>query len=531
MRVRWLHKLSVKLILVISVILLTNLAIYIYLTVSRLESDLTQAYAHNAYSISEVIKNSTRYSMLLNRREDVYHIINTVGQEEDIVGIRIYNKSGRITFSTDKSETQRIVDINAEACVICHTTSKIFSAVPVRERTRIYTAKDGKKVMGLINPIRNEQECATGGCHVHPADMAVLGVLDVVLSMDRMEKIIGSNTNNIICNAMIVTLIISLCCAFFINVMLNHPVRQINQGIMEIGKGNLSYRIALDTDDELGRIAHRFNEMANKLDTAYKEITVWSETLNTKVNEKTEELKKIYDQVIRIEKMASLGQLSATVAHELNNPLEGILTYSKLIARQLQKIQKGNEYDETLRYLSMISDESLRCGRIVKDLLTFSHRDEEVFIPENAHRLVQKSLALVRHHLQMHRIDVEEKYYAVHSLIMCHPGRIQQALLALLMNAIEAMHGLNGKLTIETKSDNLNLFIYIKDTGSGIQPKDLPHIFEPFYTTKTEGKGTGLGLAVVYGIVNHHNGRVIVENTSPAGTVFRIALPLLISMD
>lgn len=525
MRVGWKHKLSVKLILVISGILLANLAFYTYFTASHLKSNLTQAYSQNVYNLSDVIKKSTRYSMLLNRSEDVYHIINTIGREKDVVRIRIYNKMGTIMFTTDSTEMLRTVDVNAEACVICHTPSQVFSNVPLGDRIRIYTDPNGKKVMGLINPIENEKDCYNSLCHAHTEDQKILGVLDVVVSIENVESIIRTNTKNIIYNSVAVTAVISICCGLFITVMVNRPLNLIHKGIREIGQGNLNYKISLRTNDELGDLAHQFNDMSAKLDRAYKDIKDWSETLNTKVQQKSEELRKIYDQVVQIEKLASLGKLSATVAHELNNPLEGILTYSKLIAKQLQKSQKNNEYDKALGYLSMISEESARCGKIVKDLLIFSHRDEEVFVQDDLHNLIRKCITLIGHHLEMHRIEVTEEYEASSSTIACNSHKIQQALLALLMNAIEAV-GDKGKITVRTKTKDKQVILRISDTGSGIHPDDLPHIFDPFYTTKPGGKGTGLGLAVVYGIIHHHHGTVNVASTSPNGTEFMITLPL-----
>jgi Signal transduction histidine kinase, nitrate/nitrite-specific len=126
----------------------------------------------------------------------------------------------------------------------------------------------------------------------------------------------------------------------FIAILVNKPIKKIREGIEEVGNGNLDYKIEIDSKNELGQMARRFNEMSTKLDEAYKEIKNWSETLNDKVNEKTEELKNIYNQVNQIEKLASLGKLSATVAHELNNPLAGILTYSKLIAKNYRHCKR-----------------------------------------------------------------------------------------------------------------------------------------------------------------------------------------------
>jgi two-component system NtrC family sensor kinase len=273
-------------------------------------------------------------------------------------------------------------------------------------------------------------------------------------------------------------------------------------------------------------MATQFNDMSGKLDLAYKEIKQWSETLNEKVKEKTEELKKIYDQIIQIEKLASLGKLSATVAHELNNPLEGILTYSKLISRKLQKVQKDNEFEKVLEYLCLISEESSRCGRIVKDLLLFSHRGDEEFTEENLEAIVDKCILLINHHLEIHKIKLDKECEDSTLNIVGDSQKIQQALITILINAIEAMPN-GGTLQVKSRKENdATAAIRIIDEGYGISEKDLPHIFEPFYSTKQKSKGTGLGLAVAYGIIDHHKGKIEVENTSPKGTTFKITLPI-----
>ncbi|MBX7150003.1 HAMP domain-containing histidine kinase [bacterium] len=522
MAVRLRNKLSFRLIVVISLILLANLAIYTYITVSRLETDLTRTYSQNVYAISDVIKKSTRYSMLLNRREDVHEIIKTVGREENVEKIRIYNKQGTIIFSTDTSEIGRDVNMHADACVMCHKENQTFAQVPLTERIRVYTT-DRHRLLGLINPIENEPECYNGSCHAHAAEQKLLGVLDVVVSVDQLDRTIEANTQTIIIASMLALVVIALCIALFITFYLNKPIHEITAGLEKLGHGQLTHKIPVRSQDELGEMAKEFNDMSFKLDQAYKEIKDWSETLNEKVQQKTEELKKIYGQVIQIEKLASLGKLSATVAHELNNPLEGILTYSKLIAKKLSKLQQNGEYEKILEYLYLIADESSRCGKIVKDLLLFSHRDDEQFIECDAAAIVEKCATLLNHHFEIHNITFEKKI-TVPLTLMCNPQKIEQALIALMMNAIEAMPA-GGRLTAEIAQREDTGILRIRDEGTGISPKDLPHIFEPFYTTK-DTKGTGLGLAVAYGIITHHKGHIEVESTSAKGTVMAIQLPL-----
>jgi len=519
------NKLSFRLIISISLILLINLAIFAFYTLTELEKELVKSSAQNSYNLSDVIKRSTRYSMLLNRRYDVHQIVNTIGHEPGIEKVRIYNKQGMIIFSSDTTEVLTQVDMTAEACIVCHVNNRKVSFVPEKDRIRIFKNDEGEKLMGLINPINNEKDCSNAACHAHSSSQEILGVLDVVVSMKNVESVIQSNNQRIITNTLLISGIISLFVWMFITFLVNKPLKRISSGMEEIGKGNLDYRINVHSHNELGSMASRFNEMSKRLDLAYREIREWSETLNEKVNEKTEELKKIYQQIIQIEKLASLGKLSATVAHELNNPLEGILTYSKLITKKLSKSQKDDEHTKIIQYLTLISDESARCGRIVKDLLLFSHRDDEAFITENIVAVVDKSLLLINHHLEINNIKLVRNYSEECVTLQCDAQKLQQALICLLINAIEAMNS-SGTICIEIRKENRKAILRVKDTGSGISEKDLPHIFEPFYTTKKDMKGTGLGLAVAYGIIEQHKGTIQVESTSPEGTVFKIILPI-----
>ena len=237
------------------------------------------------------------------------------------------------------------------------------------------------------------------------------------------------------------------------------------------------------------------------------------------------ELKNIYSQINQIEKLASLGKLSATVAHELNNPLEGILTYSRLISKKLKSSNGNGDNTSVIKYLDLISDETARCGKIVKDLLLFSHKEDEEFTEENLISIIDKSITIIDHHLEMHDVSLLKEYEKDEIIIQCDDLKIQQALIALFMNAIEAIHN-TGKIIIKAVVENSHAVISIKDEGTGISQKDLPHIFEPFFSTKEAAQGTGLGLAVAYGIITGHGGKIFVEETSPQGTTFKIELPL-----
>jgi two-component system NtrC family sensor kinase len=233
-----------------------------------------------------------------------------------------------------------------------------------------------------------------------------------------------------------------------------------------------------------------------------------------------------------MEKMASLGKLAATVAHELNNPLAGILTYARLVERELGRGDlSAAEREELARYLNLVQKESARCGQIVKNLLLFARRSGVRFAPHHLNEIADRSLMLVHHHIQMAGLKLEQTRLQGDDQVLCDGDQIQQALVALLVNAVEAMPE-GGTLSVRLAPDGgvdaadatAEVLIEISDTGTGIPADILPHIFEPFFTTKEGGNGLGLGLAVVYGIIQRHGGRIEVDSPPGAGTTFRIHL-------
>jgi two-component system NtrC family sensor kinase len=268
--------------------------------------------------------------------------------------------------------------------------------------------------------------------------------------------------------------------------------------------------------------------MTEDLSEAKHEITEWSNELERRVNQKTEELKKTQERILQIEKMASLGQLSATVAHELNNPIAGILTYSKLIQKKLQRNNFSPEdRDSIMKHLRMIETESDRSGNIVKNLLLFSRKQDKDVKTHDLNSIIEKSLQLISHHLELHNIHLYKQLKPNLPEIYVDENQIKQALLALYMNAVEAMEA-DGVLTVRTEHRGVEkaIYLYVQDNGKGISEEDMAHIFEPFFTTKSAVKGVGLGLSVVYGIVQNHNADINVKSKVQEGTTFIIKFPL-----
>jgi two-component system NtrC family sensor kinase len=518
---RWFETLKSRLLLG-SLLLLILFGIYSYFSVRFYTDQMMSQVIRSANSISDVIKSSTHYSMLQNRKDDVYEIITTLGRQPGIDGIRIYNKRGEITFSTDKSEQGSVVDLKAEACYGCHNGPQPLDSVPAGSRVRIYKVADGHRIVGLINPIRNEAQCSSAGCHSHPIDRTVLGVLDVRMSLDKVDTAIAESQLQMIVVALVLFLIVGIGSYLFLSSTVLRPVKRLIDGTKAVSSGDLEHEIPIYTKDEIGVLAHSFNAMTQSLQRAQKENRDWAMTLEERVRDKTAELQKVHQQIMQIEKMASLGRLAATVAHELNNPLEGILTYAKLIGRRLKRIeQKAPEVQQTIEDIELIQRETERCGTIVKNLLLFSKKQVGEFALVPVRQIIQKSEQLVKHHFQISNVQFETMLPSDETMLLCDENQIEQAMVALFVNAVEAMPG-GGKLIVEVQQGRAksDVRILVKDSGMGIAQEDLPHVFEPFYSTKRNGQGVGLGLSVVYGILERHGGHITIQSEPGKGTAF-----------
>jgi signal transduction histidine kinase len=253
--------------------------------------------------------------------------------------------------------------------------------------------------------------------------------------------------------------------------------------------------------------------------------------LGKKIEERTRALKKDFARLAQEDRLSSLGRLVASVCHEINNPITSIVTFNRLVQSILQsKTGQGGpsdvEMSNVARYLDLSFREAMRCGSIVKNLLTFARPKSVEAKVINISELVDTILLLTEHQLELANIGFHVHFPPGPFTACGDYAQIQQCLLNLIFNAIDAMpHG--GTLTISGEIDESAdlIRLTVADTGCGIDPEVLPRIFEPFYSTKTDGKGSGLGLPMVYGIIHEHHGEVEVESEPGKGSTFRIKLP------
>ncbi|MBI5142360.1 MAG: HAMP domain-containing protein [Nitrospirae bacterium] len=313
----------------------------------------------------------------------------------------------------------------------------------------------------------------------------------------------------------------SLCLALML--VVKRPLAELLKGINTVAGGNLDYVIPVKSKDEMGELAASFNAMTKELSTAKSELMEWGTTLEKKVEEKTEAIRRAQDQLIHSEKLASLGRMAAGVAHELNSPLTGIVTFGHLMR---DRFPEGSADREDV---DVIIEQANRCANIIRGLLGFSRASSEEKAPASLNDVVRASLRIVSNKADFFNVKVDLELDDTLPHTYMNAPQIQQVFLNMIVNAADAMEG-RGTLTIATRLADINgkdhVEVEFRDTGSGISPENIEKIFEPFFTTKPVGKGTGLGLAVSHGLVKDHGGCIRIRSKIGEGTSFYIDFPL-----
>ena len=523
------NSLSFKLFIILLVTVLAAFTVHSFLCARNHSQQIEQQVKLSATRASDIIKRSLYTNMLLNERERTHENIRLIGQEPGVEVVRIYNKQGEIKFSSQEIEIGKTVDMRAEACYACHAADEPLQKLSMQEKARIYRKDSEYRVLGLINPIENQPECYNAACHAHSEEQTILGVLDVQMSLQEADQSMLAARKRSITISGGILLVSILLIAIIIYFAIYKPTKRLHIGTERLSEGDLDHRIELDRQDELGQLAQSFNRMAKNLKQANQELRDWSRTLEDRVEEKTEELEEMHRGMVQVEKMASLGRMAATVAHELNNPLSGIVTYAKVLMRKIKRLmpEDQEEREDVLEELDLIRSESQRCGNIVKDLLIFARESSADFQETQVHQVLERAINLVGHHLELENIRLERQFQLEDDEITCDQDKLVQALVALMVNAVEAMED-EGKLTLRTMEHPEEagyIRIEVQDTGVGMSREVQEQIFDPFFSTKRETKGVGLGLAVVYGIIQRHNGKITVDSEVGKGTTFTIVLP------
>jgi two-component system, NtrC family, sensor kinase len=616
------QKIGFRLIFAVAVTTLVIIGVFAYFNIKSQRSSLISEVERHANQLGETVISSTRFDMMYNQRDRIQQTINSIGTQPQIRDVRIINKIGKIIYSSDTKSINTMVDKRAESCYACHAENRPLEQISITERTRIFRIyPDSSRILGIITPIYNAQSCWQADCHAHPENQKVLGVLDVSISLAEVDNAIVKREWEIVIFAIIAIIAIGSLLAFFVRRLVSIPVNDLLKATEQVSQGNLNYSISDLGTDEIGKLGASFNNMTKKLTEARM-------------------------QLFQSDKMASLGRLAAGVAHEINNPLTGVLTYSSYL---LKRTKDNPEFQEDL---NIIVRETLRSREIVKSLLDFARQSVPRKSNADLNEIIDKAISVIENQLTVKKIKLIKNSDEHVSKITVDANQIQQVFINLFVNASDAIGDGGGTITTVVKQISLSPFgivqlkkatcpkrhslldndfkidglpalkvkvvsagnsgiihldpvygkhrnqyypdvqinhdtkflcpecdgpllqqtkacpkcgkptiaidiegqgvyeacvsencdwekwdfvdssglkeyieIQISDTGCGMSKDIIPKIFEPFFSTKGQ-KGTGLGLAVIWGIIDNHNGTIQVESEEGKGTTFIIRLPL-----
>lgn len=520
-------RLTLRLVVALTVPVVASRALFGYLDAHRHEQLVLDEMVVGADELTRSITSATWNAMLDDNREAVYRTMEAIGQEHGIESIRLFNKEGRVTFSTDPTDPPQ-VDLSDEACAICHSTQQVIVRPDIQRRTRIGTRPDGPRWLQIVTPVYNEPACSNAACHAHEATRNVLGVLDIRLDLAGVDRELAAMNVHSLATTVGEIVLIGLFIMFFTRRFVGAPIRKLLIGTRELAAMKLDHPVEIRSPDELGELAASFNAMRTRLKEALDELHGLTHNLEEQVQARTRELQAAQRKLIQGDRLASLGQLAASVAHEINNPVSGVLNLSMVLQRMLESGQvPPDRIDDFRRYLGMITDETTRVGRIVSDLLAFSRRSSPESADVDVNGVVERVITLLGHRLQLGRVEVELELDRALPPVRGDASQLQQVVINLVMNAAEAMLE-GGPIRIRTRVDPAagEAALEVVDEGTGIPPEQLGRIFDPFCSTKEEGKGVGLGLSVVYGIVDAHGGSIDVRSEVGRGTTFEVRLPL-----
>ena len=478
----------------------------------------------NGVQMGDMVVAAARDAMLHNDREQIEKTITAMAEQREVERIRIVVKGGQIAYSTEPDEVGRVLDTREEQCLGCHQRARPPETMPEEDRARIVD-RPGGRVMGITQVIRNEPDCSNAACHAHSPDESLLGVLDINLRLGPYDEARRRSAVDLLLTSLVGILAVLGIAVAGVQWMVHRPAQKLIRETDKLGHGDLSARVPEMTNDELGILAKTFNRMAHDLEAAHSELVSWAQTLEQRVEEKTSELERAQEKIVQVERMASLGRLAAVVAHEINNPLSSVVTYAKILVRRLESRELDDECRENLEYLESIASEASRCGEIVAQLLSFAKGGGGEFTAVDINQVVDRAVFLTRHKLELAEVSCELELEEDMPTALADSDQIQQALMALLINAGEAVEK-GGSVAVRTERCVEGIEIVVEDDGPGMEPDVARRVFEPFYTTKSGSSGVGLGLAVVYGIMERHGGSVELTTAPGKGSRFALVLPI-----
>jgi signal transduction histidine kinase len=474
-------------ILGIGGILLLVILVFAILASSGQGEPLLRAAKHEADLVAQLAERAVANAMQHGEQDTVQVILGHMGESPGVIVIRIIDSAGRVVRSSRRNEIGRLLPQQGQSLAMEDLQP---------------TWDLGKDAVGVLRPILNAPSCS----RCHSRSQRVLGLLNVRVRIPAEASEIQGEWTFMILAGVGGLLAAGGMIWLFFTFLVDQRIHALARTMGRVESGDLTARAVDDSGDELGRLATSFNTMVARLADARRQLE-----------------DRHAEEIRRAEHLASLGKMAAGIAHEINNPIAGMLNCVRTLLKGFR------DERQRIQYLDMLQEGLGRIGRTVGQLLNFAREAKPQLTRTDIRALLQHCLALLEQDLTARRIVCSLRRDGNLPEILADPHQLEQVFLNILKNATEAMPE-GGTIVISAslreREAGRFLEVQIDDTGIGIPPENLPRIFDPFFTTKEVGKGTGLGLSVSYGIARAHGGYIEVKSEVGRGSLFTVGLPV-----
>jgi signal transduction histidine kinase len=450
-------------------------------------AQMEEALEDNVLIISNTIERSLSNAMLDGKSKEVQHILEAVGGYHNIREVKIFSPNGVILKSSKPWMIGRKVDASTEKWFLADKFKK-----PIKQRD--------EGIFSVLFPIENDERCF----HCHGSIVKLNGILAVDVSMAQTQEKVGELSKTMLLWAFGITSMLAISLSLFLTRFVTNPIQDLII-TMERAEQGLEARVNVKSSDDIGRLGEAFNSLLSKLERARRRVERYH-----------------YEQMKRADRLASIGEMAAGIAHEIKNPLAGIAGVIQVFKKDIPAgDQKKAVLDEVLSQVA-------RMDKAVRNLLSFARPPEPKMTLVDVNELIGKLLDFLASQFAKNSIVAERKLTTGLPWLTLDPDLLQQALINIALNAIQAMPE-GGKFIVETKAIKPSgetpgsIEIVFSDTGKGIAEENLSRIFGPFFTTRQQG--TGLGLSITQRIVEQHNGEINVTSNPGQGARFTISLP------
>lgn len=528
--------LRTQFIVPISIMFVLSMLVISGYLIRRQSESYTRELETRGETIAQMVAINAESGVLFESGRELDNILRVLGQFDDVRYAAIINHDGELlshvgtltALDNAKRDTSRVINDSTSAIAKRYQTDTagreiLIVSVPVVTRKTVMD----REYLGITAGI----DATT------PVDESteVIGSIELWMSTAAVSQSIQEAQMAVIFLTVLVLLFAVLVIAVIVSAITN-PLTELVTATDQISKGDLDHKVEIDRSDEIGHLALTFNAMVVSLRHSRDEIEQYNRTLEEKIIDRTRQLEDAQNALIQSEKMSAIGQLAAGVAHELNNPLGGILGYAQYTLEKLQKSVAGQttarETESYIRYVTDIEVQARRCKQIVQNLLRFSRSSRTMELePVDLNKVIDETVTFIEHQLHMNQIELSLELDPALPLIQGSAGQLQQVFTNLIINAMHASQPGSSIVVVSRYSPAVGEFggaveLLFVDHGHGIAQENIKKIFEPFFTTKEIGKGTGLGLSVSFGIVKEHGGEITVTSTVGKGTTFTVVLPV-----